>query len=426
VSGPAFKFVHAADLHLDSPFKGLAKAPAAVRERARESTFAALLALRDLVEREQADFLVLAGDLFDAADRSLRAQLKLQRTLADIAGSGVRVFVAHGNHDPESGRRAKLDWPPGVFVFGSSEPECYPALTRAGELAAHVYGMSYATRAVADNLAARFRKREGAPYHVAVLHANVDGDPGHDDYAPCRLEELSAAGFDYWALGHVHGRRVLREYPHVVYPGNTQGRSVRETGPKGAYVVSVSGSGETRLAFRELGDVLWREIPVSIEGMEREQELQEAMLAALEAARREAAGKPTLARIALEGRGRLHEALLRGGVAEEWLDGLRELLAPPDEAEDWIWPESLSVRTGAITLPGPEDGGFLGDLLGRGLAALESPDVARELADRATEALRKQPRLREWLDGRSPEERERWIRGAMDRAAALLRDDDAG
>ncbi len=425
--GVPFTFIHAADLHLDSPFKGLSKAPSAVRDRLRESTFAALRRLGELAQRERADFVVLAGDLFDAADRSLRAQLRLQRALGDMAGRGIRTYIVTGNHDHEGGRQAKLDWPEGVYAFGSSQAECRTALTREGEPAAHIYGISYPTRAVGDNLALRFKKREGAPFHIAVLHANVNGDPAHDDYAPCRLEELTASGFDYWALGHVHDRRVLSEYPHVVYPGNLQGRSVKETGSKGAYAVSVSGSGKVDMRFHDLADVLWQEIAVPIDGMEREQQLQEAMLDALENARRASAGRATIARLRLEGRGALHERLLRSEAAEEWLEGLRESLTPPEEADDWVWPESLLVRTaGELRLKrAAEEDGFLGELVRGGLLAAADPETAKAMLDEATAALRKQPRLRQWLDGRSREEREQWIRRATELSASLLRDEDA-
>ncbi|RIE00640.1 metallophosphoesterase family protein [Cohnella faecalis] len=230
--GVSFTFIHAADLHLDSPFRGLDRADGAVRDRLRESTFAALRRLTALAKREKADFVVLAGDLYDASDRSLKAQLRLQRELEELTREGIGIFVVHGNHDPESGRQAKLALPEGVHVFGSDEVECFPAFRRDGRLAAHVYGISYPTPSVSDNLALRFRKREGAPFHLALLHGNVDGQPGHDNYAPCKLSELTAAGFDYWALGHVHDRRTVHEYPHVVYPGNLQGRSIRETGRK--------------------------------------------------------------------------------------------------------------------------------------------------------------------------------------------------
>ncbi|XID93704.1 exonuclease SbcCD subunit D [Paenibacillaceae bacterium WGS1546] len=425
--GAPFTFVHAADLHLDSPFKGLDKAPAAVRDRLRESTFAALRALCELAARERADFVVLAGDLFDAADRSLRAQLRLERALGELARQGIPTFVAHGNHDPEGGGRARPAWPEGVTAFGSAGVECYPAYTRAGELAAHVYGISYPSAAVTDNLALRFRKREGAPFHLAVLHANVDGDPAHDNYAPCKLADLSAAGFDYWALGHVHDRRTLREYPHVVYPGNTQGRSVREPGGKGAYVVSVTGAGAIDMRFCELADVLWQEIGVSIEGADDERQLLERMLRALAEAGKRASGRPIVARVRLEGRGSLHERLVRTDAAEMWLAELRECLASPETTESWIWPESVVVRTsGRLRLEdAAAEDGFLGEALRRGLAAADDPAKSRELLEDALDGWRRQPKLREWLAALPHEERAETIRRAMEVAAALLREDEA-
>lgn len=426
--GVPFTFIHAADLHLDSPFKGLTKVPDAVRQQLRESTFIALRRLVDIVKQEKVDFVVLAGDLFDAADRSLRAQLRLQKALAEITNYGVQVFVVHGNHDPESGRQAKLDYPQGVFVFGSREVECQPAYTRSGELAAHVYGISYATSAVTDNLALRFRKREGASFHLALLHANVDGNPSYDNYAPCRLDELVTSGFHYWALGHIHDRRTLHEYPHVVYPGNIQGRSIRETGSKGSYVVSVSESGAIELQFHELSAVLWQELVVSIEGMEREQELKNRLLTALEGLRQQARDQPMIVRIRLEGRGSLHERLLDPAVGEEWLEELRDWLGSPDEVEAWIWPESLVIRTsGLLHLEAvAQEDGFLGELLRKGIAVTQSAEQSDAWVREAMDSLYKQPRVREWLESRSHEERAQWIRQAMEMSVSLLRDGDAG
>ncbi|WP_372663830.1 exonuclease SbcCD subunit D [Cohnella sp.] len=426
--GAPFTFIHAADLHLDSPFKGLTKVPDAVRERLRESTFTALWRLLDIAKQEKVDFVVLAGDLFDAADRSLRAQLRLQRVLAEIAALGIQVFVVHGNHDPESGRQAKLDLPQSVHVFGSSEVDCQPAYTRSGKLAANVYGISYATSAVTDNLALRFRIREGAPFHLALLHANVDGDPSYDNYAPCKLDELVSAGFHYWALGHVHDRRTLHEYPHVVYPGNLQGRSIRETGGKGVYVVSVSDSGSIEMQFRDLADVLWQEIVVSIEGMKREQELKNRLLTALEELRQETQGRPSIVRIRLEGRGVLHDQLLDPSIAEEWLEELRDWLGVPEETEAWLWPESLAVRTrGLLELDTlAEEDGFVGELVRKGRAVAQRPEELRAWVEDAMDSLRKQPRIREWLEARSHEERGQWIERAMEISVSLLRDEDAG
>lgn len=421
--GVPFCFLHAADLHLDSPFRGLAGVPEAVRRRLRESTFAALERLTETVLREGVDFVVLAGDLYDHEDRSLRAQLRFRRTVEAWAEAGVQTFVAHGNHDPRGGWQARLDWPESVHVFGCEEVECRPAYRRSGELAAFVYGVSYREAAVRDNLAARFRKREGAPFHLAVLHANVDGDPRHDNYAPCSLGELAAAGFDYWALGHVHERRVLREYPHVVYPGNTQGRHFREKGARGAYVVHVSATGEIRLTFVETSDVVWLEQSVSIAGAEREQELRERLLEAAERARAEAGGRPCVLRLRLEGRGPLHERLQETGVREEWLAELREWLGSPDERDDWVWAGDLVVRTGPERDWQAELGadGFTGELARLAARAADDPAAARELLDDALASIRLQPLVREWLARRSDAERADWIRRGAETAVWLLK-----
>lgn len=423
-----FTFIHAADLHLDSPFKGLTKVSDAVRDRLRDSTFVALQRICDIVNNERIDFVVFAGDLFDAADRSLRAQLRLQRTLGEITSNGTQVFIVYGNHDPESGRKAKLDWPEGVYVFGSADVECLPAYTRDGELAAHVYGISYSTSAVTDNLALRFKKREGVPFHLALLHANVDGDPSHDNYAPCKLEQLVNSGFHYWALGHVHDRRVLSEYPHVVYPGNIQGRSIREQGAKGIYVVSVTGAGAIDMRFREVSDVLWQEAVVSIEGMVREQELKNRLLIALEKIHKDSQDNPVIVRIRLEGRGALHDRLLHSSLAEEWIWELRASLDAPDETEAWVWPESIVIRTGGLLDmdTASQEDGFVGELLRRGLQALHQSDQSKELLEEAMEPLLKQPKIREWLESKSHEERAEWIQQAMELSLALLREEEVG
>jgi len=422
--GVPFAFLHAADLHLDSPFRGLTQVPPAVRERLKESTFASFRRLALLARREKVDFVVLAGDLYDAADRSLRAQLRMQQTLTELAEDGIRTFVVHGNHDPENGWQAKLEWPEKVHFFGSGDVEAVPAYRRDGELAAYVYGISYPEAKVTDNLAARYRVRPGASFHLAVLHANVDGNAGHDDYAPCKLAELASGDFQYWALGHIHDRRVLHEYPHVVYPGNIQGRSVRETGPKGAYVVRVDEAGRIEMAFRDTADVLWSEKTVSIEGAEREQDLKTRLIEAVERARDEADRRPVVLRLRVEGRGALHDRLQRETAAAEWLEELREWCGSPEERDDWVWADSLVVRTRApASDAGREDeDGFLGVLARTGRVTAADPERSRELLDGALEQVRRHPKLREWSDARSAEEREELIGRAVELAAWLLRD----
>lgn len=355
-----FRFVHGADLHLDSPFAGMSDIPSAVGKVLRRSTFTALNRMVALAVRVKADFVLLAGDVYDLADRSLRAQIRFQNALAVLAEQGISVYIVHGNHDPADGRAARLTWPPSVHFFSHEEVECLPVVTADRGHIANVYGISYPTGAVSENYALRYRRSGEAPYHIGLLHANVDGDAGHADYAPCTKEHLAAAGMDYWALGHVHGRRVLHEAPHIVYPGNLQGRSVRETGEKGCYVVDVTEEGETQLTFHPLDAVRWLRIPVSIEGALTEQELKERMERGLEEARGAAGGRPAVVRLELTGRGPLHRVVQRGAYLEELVSELRENEAEraADSYEtgnigeehladgDFVWIESVRIGTG--------------------------------------------------------------------------------
>jgi len=419
-----FTFLHAADLHLDSPFRGLARVPKAVRERLKESTFASFEKLALLARREKVDFVVLSGDLYDAADRSLRAQLRMQKLLAELAEDGIRTFIVHGNHDPENGWQAKLDYPEEVVVFGSSRVEHRPVHNRNGELIAYVYGISYPEAAVRDNLASGFEPIPGAPFHLAVLHANVDGDMAHDNYAPCRLAELSEKGFHYWALGHVHHRRVLREFPHVVYPGNIQGRSLKETGPKGAYLVRVSETGDVSLEFRDTADVIWMVKQVSIEGIESEQELKSRLELTMSEAAREAGERPAVLRLRLEGEGVMHDGLQSETIVAEWLESLREWYGSPDERDRWVWLDSLEIRTRpAVIGADPAEGdGFLAELLRQAEAAERDSLQGQRLLDEALAPALRHSKLREWKASLDDERRSQLIGQAARLAVLLLRE----
>lgn len=343
----SFRFIHAADLHLDSPFRGLTKAPEQVRAALGDSTFAALRQLTQAAIHEQVDFIVIAGDLFDEADRSLRAQLMLAREWEKLHEHGIAVYVIHGNHDPLSGKRAALQLPPNVHVFGADQMEYRPAYRKSGELAAFVYGRSYGTRIMTENIAAAYRIEPEAPFHIALLHGNVDGDASHDPYAPCSLSELTGSnGFDYWALGHIHHRRVLHEYPHVVYAGNAQGRNPRETGAKGCYLVEVSAAKAVEMTFLPLDLVRWLEISHSIAEASTEQELLQQLESLMDVHLLESAGRSIMLRVNLVGRGRLHQKLSEPLVVRTLLEQLQERQSFA-AGEPWLHLYRLEAATGA-------------------------------------------------------------------------------
>ncbi|MBO9607465.1 MAG: DNA repair exonuclease [Paenibacillaceae bacterium] len=422
-----FRFVHAADLHLGSPFRGLsAQMPPAIRETVLMAGYEALKALVELTIRIKADFLVIAGDVYDAADRSLQAQIRFQQAMERLGAAGIPVFVAHGNHDPADGRSAHLRWPDNVRFFSSEQVESIPLHKRGEDRPyAHVYGMSYGTAEVTANLARGFRVRPGAPYHIAVLHANVDGEGEHANYAPCSLKELIHSGMNYWALGHVHTRRVLHEAPFVVYPGNLQGRSIRETGAKGCCVVEVDASGRTELTFHELDAMRWHTRVLSIDGLSSEQALKDALEAELEAVREEGNGRPAVIRFAIEGRGPLHDRLRQPAAVLELAAELRASEAERAErygVSGFVWTEAVQAATGQPVDRESllEGGGYLGDLLQLAAELAQDETALAGLCEEALAPLLAGGRTAEWLHGAQAADRLRWLAAAEELAIDAL------
>src|SRR5215467_5072234 len=203
----ALRFVHAADLHLDSPSRGIGNASASLKEQLQAATLGAFRRVVDHTIESQSDFLIIAGDIYDSKDRNLRALVSFRREMERLAERNIPVFIVHGNHDPLNGWGSGFQLPPNVITFGGNidtEP-----FIRRGREAAQITGVSYMKERVTDNLASSFKLAEGSPYSIAVLHANVGHQSGHADYAPATVGELASAGFNYWALGHVHTRSVL-------------------------------------------------------------------------------------------------------------------------------------------------------------------------------------------------------------------------
>ncbi|WP_168120619.1 DNA repair exonuclease [Paenibacillus sp. HB172176] len=344
--GAPFRFIHAADLHLDSPFRGLSRAPEAVRESLVAADFAALRKLTDTAIAEKVDFIVIAGDLFDEADRSLRAQLTLVKEWERLEEHGIAVFAIHGNHDHLGGSRARMALPSNVHIFGSERVSHYPAYCRSGELAAYVYGISYGERAVLRNLAEEYAVSEEAPFHIALYHGNVGGDLQHDPYAACQLEQLTGSAFHYWALGHIHKRQELHAYPHVVYAGNMQGRHPREAGEKGCYLVEVSSSHEVRLVFMPLDSIRFQEESVSIEDIGGEQELLLRLRQLVMRVADESKGRSIMLRIRIGGSGPLHDTLLQSTVISDLLLELQGEFEPQPN-QPWVYLYALEAATRA-------------------------------------------------------------------------------
>lgn len=336
---PRFTFVHAADLHLDSPFKGVTSDNPTVADSLRQATFTAFDNLIRLCVERKVDFLIVAGDVYDGADRSIRAQLTFRDGLQKLADHTIHAFVAHGNHDPLDGWSSALARPTNTHVFGDHRPETFP-LDLHGRPAAAITGISYKSKSENRNLAKTFAPTESERFQIAVLHCNCGANASYENYAPCTPRELTQSGFQYWALGHVHERQVLSDNPYVVYPGNTQGRSIRELGERGCYLVTVDEFHQISLEFVRLDAVVWNVRDVPIDGLETIDALDRRLTETVDAIREKNERRPELCRMALTGRGPLSAELRRERTLPDLLERVQQYgLA----ADPFVWTQELEL-----------------------------------------------------------------------------------
>ncbi|THJ36332.1 metallophosphoesterase family protein, partial [Candidatus Frankia alpina] len=231
------RLVHAADVHLDSPLRGLSRlGDGALADLLRQATRRALENLTELTVAIGADGLLLAGDIYDGEWRDYGTGRFFVEQMGRLHDEQIPVFLVRGNHDAQSEIARSLSLPPNVTVFGADEA----GTVVVDEIDLAVHGQSYATRDVETNLARAYPDAIGGMVNVGLLHTAVEGAEGHALYAPCTVDDLTRTGYDYFALGHVHTHRIFGDGERVAaFSGNLQGRHPRESGPKGALVVEL-------------------------------------------------------------------------------------------------------------------------------------------------------------------------------------------
>lgn len=354
------KILHAADLHIDSPLRGLAAYEGAPVTEIRGATRRAVENLVATAMARAVDLVVVAGDVFDGEWKDFNTGLFWGAQLARLHEAGIPVVLIAGNHDAvsEVGRHLRL--PPSVTMLGTARPET----ARLDHLDLAVVGQSYATRAVSVDMAAAYPLADPALFTVGLLHTSLDGRPGHAAYAPTTLDVLRSRGYQYWGLGHIHQREVVCADPWIVFSGNTQGRHARELGPRGATLVTVEGREVRAVEAIPLDVVRWTECQVDLTGLTRLDDVWDAARTALEVAVADAATGLVAARVRLHGRSALHAALWRDPerVAAE----IRVLAT--GRGDLWVEKVRLDTRREAAL-----DGDLLAPLVERAHAAMADP-----------------------------------------------------
>lgn len=331
------KFIHAADIHLDSSLHGLERYEGAPVADIRSATRKAFDNLIELTIDEEVDFVLLAGDLYDGNWKDYNTGLYFVERMGRLREAGIRVFIVAGNHDAASQITKHLRLPENVTFFSTKNPE----QVILDDLNVAVYGQGFATRAVTNDISQTYPQGDPQLLNIGLLHTCLDGKPGHEPYAPCTVDGLRSKGYQYWALGHVHNREEVSQNPWIVFPGNIQGRHIREAGPKGCTLVTAEGGEIVAVEHRDLDVMRWSLCELDISASETVDDIYEQVREGLQSSLDSAEGRPVAVRLVLQGTCSAHATL--HADKEQWIQEYRALATGLGGAG--IWLEKVSIKT---------------------------------------------------------------------------------
>jgi len=334
-----FTFIHAADLHLDSPLRGLSRHDDAPVEAIRGATRKALAKLVDLALEKEVAFVLIAGDLYDGDQKDYATALFFNQQMSRLHARAIPVFAITGNHDAESVITKALSPPPNVSFFPVGEA----ASETLADLPVTIHGQGFATASVQENLARGYPGATPGHFNLGLLHTNLGGRSGHDDYAPCSLADLAQKNYQYWALGHIHQPEVVTKEPAwVVYSGNIQGRKVNELGARGCFLVEVNDELEVAShTFMPLDVVRWAHPTLDLTEISDEEALLGKIRDAFSKALQEVGDRLLALRLTLTGATSLHGSL--HSDLGKWQAQCSSLASEIDP--DQFWFERLQLRT---------------------------------------------------------------------------------
>ena len=303
------RFIHAADIHLDSPLKGLAKRHNLPTDKILAATRDALVNLVTLAIDQKVDFVLLAGDIYDGDPEDLKANFHFNQQMGRLNQKNIKVVMITGNHDAKSKISKPLSPPKNLTILSAHQPESCEII-KEGEVIAIIHGQGFLNQAETRNLASTYPAPVAGKLNIGILHTSLDGREGHANYAPTTTNELINKGYSYWALGHVHTREEVHQKPYIIFPGNIQGRHIRETGAKGCYLVTFNDNREAQLEFKPLDVFRWEAITVNLDGIEEESDFEGRLAETVESKKLPFNEIPHGIRIILKGKTNLHSWLI--------------------------------------------------------------------------------------------------------------------
>jgi exonuclease SbcD len=379
-----FRFLHAADIHLDSPLTGLTQYGSVPAETVRLATRQALENLANIAIEEAVAFVVIAGDVYDGDWDDFSTGLYFIEIMGRLNRANIQVYLIRGNHDASSNITKQLPLPANVHLFPDKAPTT--AMHAATDTALH--GQSYKTRDPGTNLVLAYPPARPGMFNIGILHTCLTGGrPPHAPYSPCSPAELSAKGYAYWCLGHCHDYEIVQTDPHIVFSGNTQGRSIRETGPKGVVLVTVEDGAVVDLEKIDTDAVRWSAIDVDLSSVSTRdgarQLIQQAFTRTLET---EAANRPLMARLILTGVTELHDQFVE--AATELREEIRSIAIV---LSDKLWLEKIKINTRPPATPEAEVGSVDLDFLAILLGEAQTGELKASLAEDLTEFIARLP-----------------------------------
>ena len=408
-----FTFLHAADIHLDSPLLKLEHYDGAPVEDLRSATRRALENLVELAIVERVDFVLIAGDLYDGDWKDYNTGLYFVSQMTKLREAGIPVYIITGNHDAASKMTKTLRLPDKVFLF----PTDKPGTVHLEDLGVAIHGQGFAKQAVSKDLSAGYPLAVPGCFNIGMLHTCATGREGHEPYAPCTVEGLLSKDYDYWALGHVHKKEVLHEDPLIVFSGNIQGRHIRETGPRGCMLVTVDDSGRASADFRPLDVIRWMRCEVDASGADRGDDVVDRICGQLKELL-EQNNLPLVTRIEVDGSCRAHAEL--AADSEHWTNEIRS--AAMDLSNGRIWIEKVRLRTNPLSkgkVSEPADGP-VGEILHLLDEVQSDPARFGTLGESLNDFWKKLPReIKQGRDAISPDNTE-WVTNMLDQVRPML------